>query len=101
MADLRFGWFLRRYCRGFVPAFGRRSPGPIVLDALLPSRRPPLEDVRRFRLGDVGTLRAGVLAVCPGPPADMVQPVSIPRIFSPTVLAGDHPARPRGAARRR
>src|ERR1017187_10046137 len=99
MAALRRGWLLRRYCRGFVPAFGRRRPRPIVLDALLQPRRAPLEDVRRLRPGDVGSLRAGVLAVCPGTPADMVQPVSISRILSQTVLAGDHPARPGDADR--
>src|ERR1035441_3836922 len=76
LAALRRGWLLRRHCRGFVPAFGRRRPGPIVLDALLPPRRAPLEDVRSFRRGDIGPLRAGVLALCPATPADMVQPVS-------------------------
>src|ERR1019366_259295 len=99
MAALRRRWPLRRYRRGFIPAFGRRRPGPIVLDALLPPRRPPLEDVCRFRLGDIGSLRAGVLAVCPGTPADMVQLVSISRILSQTVLAPDHPARPGDADR--
>src|ERR1035441_9706352 len=89
MAALRRGWPLLRYSRGFVPAFGRRRPRPIVLDALLPPRRAPLEGVRRFRPGDGGSLRAGVLAVCPGTPADVVQPVSIPRILSKAVLAGD------------
>src|ERR1039457_2281936 len=94
MAALGGGWLVRRYGRGFVPAFGRRRPGPIVLDALLSPRRAPLENARRFRPGDIGPFRAGVLAVCPGTPADMVQPVSISRIFSPIVLAGDPPARP-------
>src|ERR1035438_6064097 len=92
MAALRRGGPLRRYSRGFVPAFGRRRPRPIVLDGLL-SRRAPLEDVRRFRPGDLDSLRAGVLAVCPRTPADMVQPVSVSRIFSQTVLARDYPAR--------
>src|ERR1035437_8810640 len=81
---------LRRRGRGVVTAFGGRRPGVVVLDGVLQPRREPVEDVGSFLPRDVGTLRAGVLAVCPRPPADVVQPVSISRIFSKAVLAGDH-----------
>ena len=56
-------------CAGVAAAssllFGGRCSGVIDLDDVLQSRRQPVEEVRGVRRGAAGSLRAGVLAVCP------------------------------------